>query len=747
MTAIKPEIYISWIPRGNINVKTQIFASIIPSEKVFTQTKAATNRRVANFERTTANTLRKVGNAENFQADSLRVVKKVETVHGDTSRKLGITAVKGDTCRQVKNICETKADTLRKIGVWEKISAITLRNVKVSEKVFADTLRKFATLETVNADTSRKLIEKISAATVRKIVIPEKFFADTVVRVPHKLNYFVQPVLMKSAGLLADSASASSIVNTFKDCNVTSFSVTLREKTLSDVFEFQAAHDFNINDAINGQLLDYQFNFLVEEIDQKDLVKSFTGMYDVDELLYSKIMLDEEQVTDTDTAISSASNFVTAMAHYLGKTEDIHIQDFEPYNMEPNQNTTYKDFLNDLFGWTSRVPQRQINVFIRGDTLHCIQRGMEESVIDISNFPHSRPSYNKQLLRTMWNHGDYDPSDSREDDDSAIPFSGTIRFGDFWNYTALTYSNGLLISEINTVNNEKIKSSTTVNYTYTSTLNHETNEVEYYMASKTLHSTAIQIGTEVTHISQTVNLGDGEKATVNMDVPQHKKIVSSSSTRYFYEHNNSEYYLYQELETQTKENYEIEVTAEFSSSYEHRFYGFNEKWTLESTEENVRDTFHVPLGNGWYGHSVNLNGASQGSTVSQGKPGNRVSQYTLDKTQSSLSYVAESPTPDDETPQSRESLAPIADVSFPVEDFELIKELTAELEWLNRKIQETVTVEITDKIVGGVPTINHIIDFTERILLDGAEYFLVSNRITLTPKKLVQNLKLIRWYE
>ena len=94
----------------------------------------------------------------------------------------------------------------------------------------------------------------------------------------------------------------------------------------------------------------------------------------------------------------------------------------------------------------------------------------------------------------------------------------------------------------------------------------------------------------------------------------------------------------------------------------------------------------------------------------------------------------------------RRKLAPIVDTSFPVRELDLLGTLTQELLWLNRKIQETVTVDLISKVVGGVVEINHVIDFTERVKLGGNEYFLVSNHITFTPKEFIQQLTLTRWY-
>ncbi len=60
-----------------------------------------------------------------------------------------------------------------------------------------------------------------------------------------------------------------------------------------------------------------------------------------------------------------------------------------------------------------------------------------------------------------------------------------------------------------------------------------------------------------------------------------------------------------------------------------------------------------------------------------------------------------------------------------------------------------VTTDITyadliSPIRAGVPEI--VVDFTERIRFNGNEYFLVSNNISFTPRKLIQKLQLVRWY-
>ena len=426
--SIKPEIYASWIPNGKINLTPQIFISYIPNGKIkatpqiyasvvyvphIEKATADTSRNVSKLENISADTFRKVGNAENTRADLNRNVKNVEKVFADTSRKIGVETSTFDTCRVVKNISTANADTFRQVATLDKFPADTLRKVAVSEKISADTFLQIKKTEKVTADTLRGLREKATADTFRKVTRPEKVFADTVISVPHVLNYIVQ----------------DSLINLFKDYDVTLFEVTLNERTLSDSFTLQTARPINITDAVKGQFLDYPYSFLVEETTEQDLIYTVKGMYDIDKLLYSFIetdLHDETEIYLDGVKYYGASSYVSKIAGYLGLIPNVRIEEFTPYNVVGNTNITYSDLISSLFSWTSRLPQRQINVFIRGNTLHCIQRGLENSVFDISDIPHSRPVTNKKLIRSMYNS----PFDDDDFDEEPTPFSGTISYTD-----------------------------------------------------------------------------------------------------------------------------------------------------------------------------------------------------------------------------------------------------------------------------------------------------------------------------
>ena len=74
----------------------------------------------------------------------------------------------------------------------------------------------------------------------------------------------------------------------------------------------------------------------------------------------------------------------------------------------------------------------------------------------------------------------------------------------------------------------------------------------------------------------------------------------------------------------------------------------------------------------------------------------------------------------------------------PTDDTYVLWKYTQATMWLNRKVKETVEMDIYEY--------NHVIDFTERIRFRGNEYYLSSNKISQTTRELKQTVTLVRWY-
>lgn len=798
---IKPEIYISWIPTGQVELKPLLFATCIPLPKKFLadlsrkvtssestcadveriivrnetaladllravthseKISADTQRNLYVEEKFSADTFRRVVQSEEIFADIFRVVKKTVKTFADTSRKIGIEIAHADILRNLidteKNnfdTCRTlgtvdnifvdtflimarreityadsfrilefstlaKADTLIQYGIEEKIFSDTARTLGKSETAQADSFRQITVTEKITADLKRALREFTRADTFRKVNRVERKSADTVIRVPHILNYVVQK---PTRAFKAGATDNPSLVNTFKDYGITAFNITLNEKTLSDDFSFETTRPLEIGDAVRGTLLDYHFNFLVEETTQTDLVQTVKGKYNVDDLLYKwfTLTLDEKD-------FPSANWIAAEIAHYFLLASDVAIDDFTPTNFTTNAMMTYSDVLSSAFGWTSRVPQQQINVFIRGNTLHCIQRGKEHSVFDISDLPHSRPTINKKFNRVLVHNPNNDndnEDDTGDDDDDDYKFSGTIHYkqeGDAPLQARIsiiyTYEKGLLVREDYATNTglfddggelKTISNYGSTTYSYTSLPNENSDETTYYIRQKVKETRTVeQIWNN--------DIYRGVKETI--------VTTQTTSTSYNYKSNEKSVYLFHEHAETTQTESNITEMA----------------WT---------DTYHVPVGNGWYAQTVYRNGIFQGANLSQGAPGNAVSPYTVAQTQENfkgfdIQYSQqENPPPFEDNDNG---LSAIVDDSFPVKKSEFKSKLNEALRWLHRKITETVNVDLISPVRNGVPDINHIVDFTERVKLDGNEYFLVSNNISFTPRKLIQKLQMIRWY-
>ena len=524
--------------------------------------------------------------------------------------------VSGDTSRSLNRSIATRADTLRDIRIVKKIT------------VTGDTQRRIGHCETTLADMKRTLVKQAHIV------------ADTRIEIPYKLTY-------------AD----------FKNRGICSFSVTLGELSLSDNIQLETVNHLSIGTNVQGRVMDYAFHFLVEETSQRGIVQSVKGTYSRDVLLYTPIHIYVER--------AKVSRYAAEIAAALGLRLHRLTDDFIPSQNFEGSGMTYHDFISALFGWTAKLPQHQINVFIRGDTLHVIQRGMEESVVDITNWPHAQPTIERKLLRSVWHSSHNDSTGAHNEKDTVpVPFTGTISFKEI----SRAYSNGFLVRE--------------------------TNENGY--------STYSYDGEYL-----------AEKRTHNVD-------GSTSRTDYTYASTGRDVYLFKEWER---------TTEAVNDGKKHTEYDW-EDWSREKGTERI--TYHAPLGYGWYATTVYVDGVLEGSSLSQGKPGGKASQFTVE--QSNLSLGAHYAS-DDTLPYSS-----LIDTEFPVVGAEYLQTLTRAIEWLNRKTQETVTVEIRARIRSGIPDIDHIVDFTERIRFEGHEYFLQSNTVELTPRLLRQTIKMVRWY-
>lgn len=580
---------------------------------------------------------------------------------------------------------------------WEppgKVFVTVLPAFPVSKD--SDTARNHSGLATHDIDTERKVVRAIGKVvidfdTMRRPATHELADTDTLKNVVYGDSADIDTSRIVKGNISSDFDTARYIPCTTQGLNPSKVSISLQRGTLSDTFQITTPYDMALESTITGKLLDFDYKFLVYESNGRGLMRTMTGMYDIDKLLYMPFNYRVNRRNAT------AKDHARRIAELIGKQLIIGIDDFIPDDTHERPSATIQDLMSAFFGWMGNLPQRWINVFLRGDKLYIIQRGHELNTIDITNTHHSRPAIDKHLMRSVWCGAENtrtrslhisSPYDENDKDDNGenvnemgeVPFSGTISFGS----ASCTYSGGLLTKEVTTMQNGKSET----NYSYSGG----------YITNK---------NTKVT-----TNGESGSEET-------------QTDTNYSYASAGNELYIATETETVTQ------------------------KTNGSETDKTVRTTQHVFLGNNWYGTATYVDGEFQGSVVSQGKPGGKTTPYTVKMANWSLhnlkgqslhdwlksKWGAINQEIDKETTIHGTALF---DTSFPVKDRDTLIALTKDIEWLNRKTEERLTMDIWQY--------PHLIDFTDRVRYNGHDYYLESNEVTQTPRELKQSVTLVRWY-
>ena len=654
----------SAIIAGSIAFKPQkILVGIIQPERIVTAA-ADTERKLAAEDKAQADGKRNVIRNNCVMADTMRWECSYETVDAEMCRCLGVSVhgiadssremvrtneVMADTCRQVTSLLQgASANTLREIYVDEKpvvgavrilsrensLAADVVRNLQATQAGMAKAARYVSKTESATQNFTRQVVksETAIATTARIVNSPlQAATADTARQVAFisKAEVMTERDLSKwevaqgdTVSILpyhfaidANKGTGGDGIDDIPQQNISgiqSVTLALNERTLADTFQMMTASPLDIEAAVQGRILDFACDFQVEETSQQGILQTVKGMYPLDRLLYMPINIEVVE--------ANCSYYARKIADALGLSLDLRIEDFTPSQDYSLSGMTYQDFISSLFSWTSRLPQRQINVFIRGGMLHIIQRGHEDQVTDITAWPHTMPTINRKLIRSVWDSATTESWDrARSDKDyEPQPFTGTIGIEGITRH----YLNGLLTEE-------------------------ETN------GSITEYSYDDQYLTE--------------KRTHNPD-------GSTVQTTYTYAKTANDIYLFKETEKTTDATQKEGETSHDRNDWM--------DWLNENF--STRITYHAPIGYGWYSTTVYEDGEFQGSSISQGKPGGKSSQFTINEWNRSLG--SDYDFNDDEDDKFKGQA--LFDTEFPVTGDDFLRELTHEIEWLNRKRQE-----------------------------------------------------------
>lgn len=539
------------------------------------------------------------------------------------------------------------------------------------------------TRQIFSADIERKLIKTSENVFDVKFVdvVPVEFTADVSRNILTTLHYFeTDNSEYLSGGASAVTLPTQEFIPPMEETGLQSIEITLQEQQLTDQVKVVGVIPFDIMFPVRGQYLDYVYDMRVEKVQQQGILYSADCCIDIDEALYTQFnySLDSDEdfiyfVPDYDSmtlvevdhyavdweeiALKNqglrkgfASKHFAKIANLLGKNYVCQFEDFASNMQERQSDVTFGDLISQLFGWSSRLPQRMINCYLRDDTLFAVQRGYERNVIDLTNAERTLPTFNRQLMRTFWGSGTalIEPTTEKETVDNRVTFGGMKVYP--WPPTSSPDGK--------------------TSYVYKNVSGYPGIETGYALESTTTRN------------------DDGGKTVVS----------------YGYDTVNNVY----------------TCVSETSTTYD-----------ADGKKVDKKTTYHDRLTRSQQFTRVDdEDGNTVGSNVGSNLPGYYNESYWLH-----LPYEVGS---EDEIDKIT-GFNPLVDTEFPVCDPKVYPELINAYIWLNRRTQETVTFSLYN--------CPHLIDFNDRIVLEGNEYFLVRNIAKTTPRLYnEQNLTLVRWF-
>lgn len=495
-----------------------------------------------------------------------------------------------------------------------------------------------------------------------------------------------------------------------------SIEINLNEQTLSDSFSLQTTQEVDINQMISGRIIDFDYVYQIGDVDWTDLTRTAGGMYDVDEILYRMITYKKDSALNikvcaaktpageigkeiailgsTDSAITNwylLSAHAARIGNALNKRVVFLCDNFKCNSTWTGNGNTYQSIISTLFGWSSSIPHMMINVFMRAkdNTLYVVQRGHELSVIDITDTKHTRPHIKKTLERTAWSLGR----------DNSGGGSSTQQSGGGGSASAFYDIDGEGGTAKYTEASSDSSSSSGGGQTLLSHEETEDSVTDYHYDA------------------------DGHGGYQLMSkVTRNKKDNSRTETTYHYDMINGGWMMTCEKET---------------------------NYSPEGVEQFTRKTTHIPIGNGgvsthvyegtWGNMKLISSSVSEGTGVSN--------QYRA----AEETYALTKSTGEKKVWDSGLINLPVASVGdvsnydqlidfskVPTDDKDVLLKYTKAVMWLNRKVRETVEMDIYEY--------DHVVDFTERVRFRGNEYYLSSNKISQTTRELKQTVTLVRWY-
>lgn len=536
------------------------------------------------------------------------------------------------------------------------------------------------------------------------------FLVDTCRNISHK--FIMTPA---KDGILYAYAEEST--------GIQSLQIDIAPQQITDQFSFATVNNVDILQNVKGQYLDYVFDLRIEKTTQKGILNTCLCCSDVDKILYTQLAYKvkstsgglfaadkDGKTTMQEKPKASAHTHIKKIADILGKNLVYLADEFTSTVDTDPEGVTYNDLIRDIFGWSSRVPTKLINVYIRNDSLYVVQRGHEQNTIDISDKLIANLTITKELYRTTWGstptswtvtqknttYGDWEPIlgnplpddyPSTGSDDEPLPPEPSD--------TSRVLPRRVVTDEFGV--------RTVVEYDYDDDGN----------VTKTTTTTEF-LGTPegMTVVENSYTTIGGRKMLASETTSEYDWDSGKSDWQFVDKRTVHHSYLTQGQQNVTAVDADGKIKGSLTSSSrtDDRPTPYENKQYTKTVDGNTFTSSSNPDW-AWYTYVDGVKYEVLGFRKKKSSEEKEITNYGI----------------------------ALYDSSFPIDDIGTLSKLTAELRRLNRTTQETISLDIYD--------FPHVFDFNDKIIFGGNEYFLDSNSVSKNPRIVnKQSLKLVRWY-
>ncbi len=556
-----------------------------------------------------------------------------------------------------------------------------------SERLSVDIERKSQNTVTIRCDTQRVLV----------IPVVGDYDTERNVQVPVEVSVDAQRVLLRTVDFSCDVwRQLPHNINGNSDF-LQSITVGLQEQQLTDNVSFVMAGDIGIMEAVNFHAWDYNLMARVEQTSKRGTLVSCQCTCDIDEILYQQMAYtipenafewtyeyneaynnykaehQDEEINKMPSAPASAH--ITAIAQALGKTVAVQFDDWiSTMSTDVKSGTNYGGLIEELFGWTARLPHLMINCYMRGDTIYAVQRGHENNTFSLDDKKLTVHTVAKKLVRTTWgsdpnNNTEIEPLYNSWYSEDLTPWPPEEELEPPGGGGGAIHDNNGLVKETEVVRGQERVITT---YKYEDLGGGQ----KFLSEEKTVTIIGDQRVDEVTTYHKPVSYGQSQVYSADEDGVLGTTVSSTNFD------DRISPYRYQQMTTG----------------------GYSEAFVSGAHDEygNYYPAVYDGQGNRYLvtGHTAHKEQIGQRT---------RLNAYAL------------------------------LDTSFPVNGYDKLSYLTEQIKWLDRRTEESVTLELYD--------CSHLVDFNDRIIWHGNTYFLRSNTATRTETIVNrQTLEFVRWY-